>query len=122
MYCLVRYKGSFTIEAALIMPVILGVIVLFIYYSVFAHDRCALEYICETACSQSVYDELSCEEYAEYHIRSALPKYLILDWETDISVYSDETCVYAEIAAKPPFLNRTFEHKTKAFKHFCPKY
>ena len=30
-----KQKGSFTVEAALIMPVILGVIVLFIYAALF---------------------------------------------------------------------------------------
>ncbi|MBO4904703.1 MAG: pilus assembly protein [Lachnospiraceae bacterium] len=39
-----KTNGSFTVEAALIMPLILGVIVLFIYICLHCYDRCVTEY------------------------------------------------------------------------------
>ena len=51
-----KVKGSFTVEAALIMPVILGVIVLSDYISMFAYDRCVIEYVCQSVCADAAFD------------------------------------------------------------------
>lgn len=45
-----KYKGVYTIEAALIMPMILTVIVLIIYWAFFLHDRAILSNAAYTAC------------------------------------------------------------------------
>ena len=103
------------------MPVILGVIVLFIYISMYAHDRCAICYVCSAACAMSVYEE-DCEDAAEKYIKDALGNRLILEWETDIKTYSDEMSVYAAVRARSVYFDRTYDHVAKAYKHFCPKY
>ena len=102
------------------MPIILGVIVLFIYYSMFAYDRCVIDTISEEACVMSVYGQFSGDENGEEYISRRLQKYLILKWDTDIRMYSDETNVYSVIKAKAVFLNKTFEHNSRANKHFFP--
>ena len=116
-----HYTGSFTIEAALIMPMILGVIVLFINISMVSFDRCAIEYICHTACLDAVYEEDS-DLWAEDYIRTQLDKRLICKWDTDVTVYSDEEAVTARVEAKPRVFDRTFVYTVKANKLFCPKY
>ena len=108
-------------EAALIMPLILGVIVLFIYIAMFCYDRCAMEYVCRLACAEAVYspDE---ESVAEEYIRENLTKMLICRWDTDTVVYSDDDTVTVSIKAKTGIFNTTFDHTASAYKHFCPKY
>ena len=105
-----RYKkeGSFTIEAALIMPFVLGIIMLFIYIGMFAFDRCTIEYVCQETVCAAVYDNNDSENEATERILSNLSERLILDWDM------------AE--AKTDLFNRTFVHTAKAHKHFCPKY
>lgn len=115
-----RYKGSFTVEAALIMPMILGIIVLFVYIAMFAHDRCALEYICQGACAMAVY-EPECETAAR-NAASELSDRLILDWDTDIDVKEEEDLLILRIEARVPLFDRVFTHTAKAYKHFYPKY
>ena len=117
-----RYRGSFTIEAALIMPMILGIIVLFIYIAMFAHDRCAIEYVCETACAMSVYEKGQYESHAKDYAIKGLSDRLILKWDTDVRSYSDELNLYTEIEASSPVVNRLYIYKARANKHFCPKY
>ena len=97
-----RYKGSFTIEAALIMPIILGIIVLFIYASMYAHDRCVLEYAAQS------------EE-------SVIPDKLMLKWDTSVSIFEEEDCFVTEITAQTAVFGRCI-HRAKTYKHFCPKY
>ena len=115
-----RCKGSFTIEAALIMPVILGIIVLFLYIAMFAHDRCAIEYICQSAALYGA-DESDPDKAAEY-AHDRLNSGLILDWNTQIGAQSDEKCVILTIDGAPPVFPGTYRHTVKAYKHFCPKY
>ena len=103
------------------MPVILGVIVLFIYISMYAHDRCAICYVCFEACARSVYEE-DCENAAKEFITDELGNRLILEWETKIKTYSDETGVYAEVKARTGYFDRTCDHEAMAYKHFYPKY
>ena len=115
-------RGSFTVEAALIMPVILGVIVLFIYFAMFAHDRCAMEYVCEDACTLAVYERGSGEDEIERYVSEGLEKRLILDWDKTVASYSDETAVYIRLDAVSPVFRGVYSHTARAVKHFCPKY
>lgn len=121
----VREKGSFTVEAALIMPVILGIIVLFINAAMIFYDRCVIEYICQTACARAVYDAGE-EEPVEEYIKRQLEEKLVTGYETDIVTDSDETSVMTVVTAtvRTPgqLYGRTFIHKARAYKHFCPKY
>lgn len=97
-----RYKGSFTIEAALIMPMILGIIVLFIYASMYSHDRCVLEYA------------VNSEE-------SGFEDRLILKWDTQVTVREEDECYITEITAQTVLFGKCI-HTGRAYKHFCPKY
>ena len=38
-----KYEGYFTVEAALVLPVVLGFILFVVYLGIFQYDRCALE-------------------------------------------------------------------------------
>lgn len=116
-----RYKGSFTVEAALIMPMILGVIVLFIYIAMFAHDRCALEYICQSACAGAVY-EPECSKAAHRTADLRLENALILEWDTEVEVTEEGDLLILTVKARVPLFDRVFTHTAKAYKHFYPKY
>ena len=116
-----RLKGSFTVEAALIMPLILGVTVLFIYIAMFCYDRCAIEYVCRIACAEAVYSPDG-KSAAEEYIKDNLTNKLICRWDTEATVYSDSDIVTVEVRAQTGVFNRTFDHTVSAYKHFCPKY
>ena len=117
-----KEDGSFTVEAALIMPVILGIIVLFIYIAMTAHDRCTIGYICETVCLEAANEGDDPERYAEEHIQSALEQRLILNHVTDISAVSEDNLLTVTVSAGETLFGRPYVYKAKAFKHFCPKY
>ena len=114
-------RGSLTVEAALIMPVIMGVIVMFIYIAMYCHDKCALEYACHVASAKAVYSADPQEE-AERVYGQTISGCLILDWDTDISVHTDATTVTTDVRATAPVINRTCTCTARAFRHFCPKY
>lgn len=117
-----KEKGSFTVEAALIMPVILGITVLFIYAAMYARDRCILEYAALSGAMNAVSGNEETEELAEEYAGKVLSEELLGKWDTNISVYSDEYSTEVCIEATDPFFDRVREHRARAFKHFCPKY
>ncbi|MBO4903662.1 MAG: pilus assembly protein [Lachnospiraceae bacterium] len=96
-----RYKGSFTVEAALIMPVILGVIVLFLYLAMFLHDRCTMQYVCQEAALEAVYHEKYMDVYAGEIIDDELEKKLIIHWDHETYVSSDDESISVKISARP---------------------
>ena len=115
--CNIRKRGSFTVEAALIMPVILGVIVTFIYIAMFCHDRCVIEYSCRVASAKAVYDtdpELTAATVSEQY----MDRFLILDWDTGIDTDYDDETVTTRVEATCPVINRTFIHRAWAYRHF----
>ena len=116
-----REKGSFTVEAALIMPVILSIIVLFINAALVFYDRCVMEYVCQMACNAAVYDSEG-ENAAEEYIRQHLSEDLILKWDYSIRTEAGSDHIGAGIWASGPFFDRIYVHEAKACKHFCPKY
>ena len=117
---LTKKQGSFTVEAALIMPVILGIIVLLIYIACFLFDRCTIEYAVRTACMMGVYEEGRYS--AEQHIDSILPPKLILDWDTQAQVSEDDNRLTVTVSAVPKLYMKRFIHSAYALKHFCPNY
>ena len=115
-----RADGSFTVEAALIMPVILGVIVLFISLSMFFFDRCTIEHTVRMACINAVYadGEVTAGEY----ISARLPEELLLAWDINTTTDSDEDTLTVTVEASTGLFNRIFIHRSSALKHFSPKY
>ena len=87
-------------EAALIMPVILGVIVLFIYLGMLAHDRCTIRYVCQKAAVDAVYEKGDQEAFAEESVRRELEKRLILDWDVQTQANSDERDITVSVRAE----------------------
>lgn len=87
-----KEKGSYTVEISLIMPVVLSVILLILYFSIYVHDRCVIEYaiIKVTAGTYDIveYDDLIYE--AEYMIGNILDKCLIASWDWDTDVEGGE--------------------------------
>ncbi len=119
--CNIGNRGSFTVEAALIMPVILGVIVTFIYIAMLWHDRCVIEYTCLVSSARAVYEEDiegSAVQISEQNLRS----FLILDWDTVIDSDLSVDTVTTRIEATCPVINRTYIYSASAYRHFCPKY
>ena len=58
-YCLKRFascEGSYTVEAALVMPFVLGVILLVLYLAIYTHDKVVMEYAILKVCA-------FCKEY-----------------------------------------------------------
>ena len=104
------------------MPLILGVIVLFLYIAMFAHDRCAMEYVCQAAVAGAVYSGDDPTAAAKEYIGDNLSKRLTGRWETKINVYEDDESVTAQIEAATPLFGKAFLHTATAYKHFCPKY
>ena len=119
--CNIRKRGSFTVEAALIMPVILGVIVTFIYIAMFCHDRCVIEYSCRVSFAKAAYDT-DPEQTAAVVSEQNLERFLILDWDTGIDTDYDNETVTTRVEATCPVINRTFIHRAAAYRHFRPKY
>lgn len=107
-----KRKGSFTVEAALIMPVILGVIVLFIYVAMYCYDRCVIEYVCQSVCADAAFDE-SIAADVEGSVNEKLSRMLAGNWDTKISTDRDETFVYVTIEAGAPLFERTFVHRAR---------
>ena len=107
-----KQKGSFTVEAALIMPVILGVIVLFIYVAMFCYDRCVIEYVCQSVCTGDAFDGMGGGDI-ERDVRDRLFGRLAGKWDTKISTDTDETFVYVTIEAVTPLFERTFVHRAR---------
>ncbi len=103
------------------MPMILGITVLFLYIAMFAHDRCAIEYICQTSCAKSVY-EPDHRAIAEETAENALSGKLILEWDTDVSAEETKEALILTIYAKNRLYDRVYRHTATAYKHFCPKY
>ena len=116
-----RYKGSLTVEAALIMPAILGIIVLFLYTAMFAHDECAAGYACQTVCAGAVYEDEK-ESLVEDSIRSSLSQNMILDHDMTITVDFDESCITARVEIERPLIGGTFVYTARAYNLFCPNY
>ncbi len=104
------------------MPVIAGVIVLFIYLGMFTHDRFMIEYTCQAASITSVYEGRDAEAAAREYIHTNLAKRLICDWDIRVNVYSDEESVTASVDAAAALFGKTYTHTARANKHFCPKY
>ncbi len=117
-----KKKASFTVEAALIMPVILGVIVLFIYYAMILHDRCAIEYVCRIAAEDAVNSGEESVEFIKRDISDRLDRVLILKWDTDITAGSDEDSTDVTVSAVQLLINRSYLYSITAKKHFLPKY
>lgn len=117
-----RYRGSFTVEAALIMPVILGVIVFFIYIGMFTLDRCSIEYICQSVSCAAVYSESDKKAAATERAVRELNEMLILDWDTVVEIREDETTLTVRIEAATSLFPGSFTHTGRSFKHFYPKY
>ena len=116
-----KERGSFTVEAALIMPLILGVIVLFIYIAMFCHDRCVIEYACLTASANAVYD--TDPKSSAIHVSDQnLRRFLILDWDTVINSDLNDETLTTRIEATCPLINRTYFHSASAYRYFRPKY
>ena len=113
--------GSFTVEAALIMPVIVGIIVLFIRLSFVCYDRVVIESICQQACIEAACEEDEISFVKEY-ISNDLEDKLICDWDTDISVYTENDHIIAEVNARTGLFPKAFKHTARANKLFCPKY
>ena len=104
------------------MPFILGIIVLFIYIAMFCHDRCAMEYVCQMAVQSAVWSQQDPETAARQYIDDNLPQRLIGSWDTDVSVFTDEDGITAQIEATSGLFGKVFYHSGRANKHFCPKY
>ncbi len=96
-----RRKGSFTVEAALIMPVILGFIVLFLYLAMFLHDRCIIRYVCQEAALEAVYGDGGAGISAESYVCDEIEKKLIMDWDHEVHVSSDDESISVRISARP---------------------
>ncbi|MCR5591681.1 MAG: hypothetical protein K6F73_09140 [Lachnospiraceae bacterium] len=117
-----KADGSFTIEAALIMPIILGIIVLFIYIAMHSYDLCVIEYVCEKTCIDAVREVFSDETEAEDRASSELESRLIGKWDADIRVHSDDMAVYTEIEARSLLFSGAWTYTSLAYKHFLPNY
>ena len=117
-----KAAGSFTVEAALIMPLILGIIVMFLYAAMFCHDRGAIEYVTRIACERAVYEEGQMGEAAEEYIRQYLSERLICKWDISVNAYETDDCVEAAVQASTPVFGGQTVHKASVLKHFFPKY
>ena len=117
-----KAAGSFTVEAALIMPVILGIIVMFLYAAMFCHDRGAIEYVIRIACERAVYEEDQTGEAAEEYTRHYLSERLICKWDISVNSYETDDSVVVSVQASTPLFGGTTVHKATVLKHFFPKY
>ncbi len=115
-----RAQGSFTVEAALIMPVILGISVLFIYITLFFFDRCTIEHIVSMACLDLAYENDAGS--AEDMINAAFNEKLMLDWDLATDIHEDGLSYHVRVEACPELFSKRFVHSSYALKHFCPKY
>lgn len=82
-----KHKGSYTIELSLIMPIILGVIMLCLYMTVYVHDRVVMEYVVTKAQLdyQEQMDTKSRKEIEE-SVSQEIEKLCIGRWKTKINV------------------------------------
>jgi len=69
-FLLKSHQGSFTVEAALVLPMCLGVIIMLIYMCTYIHDKAVMEYEAYKACilADEVEFNKASEEYSEHTI------------------------------------------------------
>ncbi len=91
-----RKKGSYTIEAALLMPFIIGVIVFVIYAAYYTHDRAVLQkcaYIAALRGSQVRTGDQDTYGVAKENCEELLQNHLLGNWELSDSVEVDVSSV-----------------------------
>jgi len=90
----IKYKGSYTVEISLIMPIVLGVIFVCIYLCFFVHDRAVMEYACTKSLLEAErYSEPVSDYDLEQIIESELIKGLAGRWDYTITIAYDNDCV-----------------------------
>ena len=92
------YKGSYTIEASLLLPMILSIIVILIFLSFYIHDRCILYSIAYTAAlrgSQVQSDEKKIFKEVEESSNELLESKLLItkNINTDIKISAKDIAV-----------------------------
>ena len=114
-----KLNGSFTVEAAIIIPTILLVIAAFINIAMYCHDKAALFYLGQRACLISVYEEgdENIIGKAEEEFASEAKKELMGKWDIKTEVSIDEGCVCLMSYADSVVGNVTV--KAKAYLHQC---
>ena len=89
-----KYSGSFTVEAAFVMPVVLGIILLILYLCIYTHDKAVMEYAaikaCERCCEEAKKNKDEDSGYltglAREQIEEITDKGLIGNWDEDVKV------------------------------------
>ncbi len=90
-------KGSFTVELALLMPLLIGVFLFIFFLAYYMHDRCIIEKACYAAAlrgsQQSEPDHM--KVVAQETLDEVIPDRLLGRWELkhQIDVTRQEVCV-----------------------------
>ena len=110
-----RLRGSFTIEAAFVIPFILAVVVSFINITFFCHDKAVLSYLGERAClvAANVRDgEDICQKAKEVFEQEAKEQ-LMGKWEFMTEVYIEGDCVELNSSAVSLFWKTEIKARVK---------
>lgn len=76
-------KGSFTVELALLMPLIIGVFLFIFFLAYYLHDRCIIEKACYVAALRGSLETESdsIENVVRKALEEVLPKRLLGSWD-----------------------------------------
>lgn len=110
-----KYNGSFTVEAALVIPLILAVIVSFLHIAMFCHDKAALSYLGERACLVAVYehDENQICSKAKHIFEEEAEDELMGRWNLETKVYINGDNLELTTFATSSFWKVTVNSKAK---------
>ncbi|MCR5526289.1 MAG: pilus assembly protein [Lachnospiraceae bacterium] len=100
-----KFKGYYTVEAAMLMPILLTCILLVMYLSFYVHDKCVLDSVCYQAALRGgmVTDpEVDPTGKAEAAARELLEKRLIIARNTVIKV--DKTMFEIRVKGSADFV------------------
>lgn len=92
-----KKKGSYTVEAAIIIPAVIGVILFVLYICIYSYDRIAIHHavLAELYSDMENMSEDDKREYLTESISGKIRNNTIADWEIEIhiEIYEDVTIV-----------------------------
>lgn len=101
-----RAKGSHTVEAALIMPMVIGIILFVFYLCIYAYDRVVIHYAVISVLYEDTYrPEDNMEEIMPQEIRDKISSNSIYDWDIQVDVTSNLYDTEVELVGRMPVTN-----------------
>lgn len=125
-----HYQGSFSVEAALIMPLTLGVIILSLYLGIFSHDKMVMEYslikagsVCNEYIMDEKYERENLKNQLEEIVEESIESSLIGKWNREFAITDGDEFLVTEISGKmnnsQGFVKELVDNNVFGLKEVC---